>query len=768
MDENTAPARANPGHAVGRLAEAFTAALTHEDPRVREAAEKRADAWRLVVAGMADGTLDIGSSTPVRHLPPWVTLEIAPGGFATGRAVAGGRLRPHEEDLARRHGLPATRSALYAHHLTQDGLAELSALLDSGAYEIDVPEQAALLGVAWLVRAGDTAGALRLLAAVEPFADTLCFTPRPAPFHELPGHVVHRASAGEVRADLDRRTRRRSPAENRPLVQQEALAVWNPFADRVLAHWWQTREGDRVDGRRPEGWRARGADLLAEYARLAAEHTLCTKHRRPKENLAVMLAALREAVESDGPTARSRGLLQHAVDSVVRKRGLPGSPAHSALRTAQAAHAARPTHDVLAGLVSARLAGLPQDSGVPRIEEALAPATREEADGLRVPVGWPVPAPLRRIALRAAAAPLDDLVALGVVPSAEVMAELVPALTASAEATAAPDPALSRLVAAHHRAFSRRRSLMLLNLESQVRAGRLPWVQALRPHLSDTGPRREAVSRLIPELGASALTHFPGTVLPNPLVREFNAVSRSAGLDLPWLEELAADIFTGEFAPKFLRAAKAAAALVEGTAYARYYDIDCAGVLALEEAPPAGSADRTSPFALLCAERAGLRGAGVASSGTVIEQAQILTTHNLATLVGAGAAPAAGWADLAWRAHALAVAAVERLPLVGTPRGHVRSAAFSWRQAVFFLSLCPVPEQREAVARMEESLPARPRHTRERMAPVVAGLRRVVDGGPLVEGGGDGARRFLGWSEEQHWMLEIAPQALLPRTRRWG
>ncbi|MEE2047424.1 hypothetical protein Q7689_29245, partial [Nocardiopsis tropica] len=75
MDENTAPAQADPGYAVGRLAEAFTAALTHEDPRVREAAERRADAWRLVVAGMADGTLDIGSGAPVRHLPPWVTLE---------------------------------------------------------------------------------------------------------------------------------------------------------------------------------------------------------------------------------------------------------------------------------------------------------------------------------------------------------------------------------------------------------------------------------------------------------------------------------------------------------------------------------------------------------------------------------------------------------------------------------------------------------------------------------------------------------------------
>ncbi|MFD3685094.1 hypothetical protein ACFWTE_09790 [Nocardiopsis sp. NPDC058631] len=189
-------------------------------------------------------------------------------------------------------------------------------------------------------------------------------------------------------------------------------------------------------------------------------------------------------------------------------------------------------------------------------------------------------------------------------------------------------------------------------------------------------------------------------------------------------------------------------------------------MLGLEEVAPA--ADRRTPFALLCAERAGNPGLGVASNGTVIEQAQILTTHNPATLVEAGVVPAAGWAEPARRAHALTLAAVERLPRVGTPYGHIRTAAFSWRQTVFFLSLCPVAEQREVMAWMEESSSERPDHTRERMAPVLAGLRQVVDGGPLVERAPGGARRFLGWSARQHWMMETAPHALRGSGPWWG
>src|SRR5947209_5876420 len=141
-----------------QLAKALATANTHRDPKVREAAEAKADKWRAVIDGMAGNVIDVGSRTPVDGMPAWVTPEVVHGGFATGRPMAGGPLLPHELALAERLGLtgPAAadvagvRAALFAHHLTEAGIAELSALLDAGTYHVGVPEEAALPAVVWL------------------------------------------------------------------------------------------------------------------------------------------------------------------------------------------------------------------------------------------------------------------------------------------------------------------------------------------------------------------------------------------------------------------------------------------------------------------------------------------------------------------------------------------------------------------------------------------------------------------------------------------
>jgi hypothetical protein len=757
MDHETTP---HPEYPRGRLAALLDTALTHDDPDVRARAARHADAWRRVIDGMADGTLSIGSRTPVRDLPAWVTPEVLHGGFASGAPAAGGPARPHELAVARRLGLPADRAALYAHHLTADGLAALTDLLESGGYRLDLPEEAALLTVAWLIRAGDAQGALTVLREIEPLAGTLCFTPRPAPAEDLPAGTVHRDTAGAVGRSLRLRAHRVDRDGNRPKAQQEALAVWNPFADRVLSHWLETVREGRVAAVRPEGWAERAAGLLMEYERLAAEHTLCGKHRRPKENLAVLLAALRESAGARELAPRRRGLLQHAVDAMVAKRGLPGSSRHTALRAAQAEHARRPTHDVLAAVLRDRIAPLPEESGILDVASVLAPVTEREADRHAVPAHWPVPEPLRRVVVRGAVASLDELADLGVVPSAEVMAELVPALVAETESTAAADPALGRLLAAHHRAFTGRRSLLLLDPRGQVRPTELPWIRATLPHRAATGTHRRAVGELLPRLGEAVVAHFPGTIVPNPMVAQFNALNRAAGLDLPFVEELAADIFMGSFAPKFTAAAAAAARLLSDGLYARYYDIDYAEVLRFGSGRGAGGAGRADPFGALCRARAGNPVPTVAGNGMVIEQAQILTTHNLAVLVGLGVRPPSGWADLARRAHALTVRAIERLPRVSGPLGHVKNAAFSWRQTLFYLSLCPAREQREVLAWMDERARELSYHARPRLAPVLAGLRQAVDGGTVRES--EGARRFLGWSQGGHWMLDTGAPRIRP------
>ncbi|WP_116246615.1 transcriptional regulator [Nocardiopsis sp. FIRDI 009] len=746
MNPNHTPKAVGRDYPSGRLAAALTTAFHHQDPDVRASARARAEAWTRVVEGMGDGTLTIGSRTPVRGLPAWVTPEVAHGGFATGAAAAGGPLRPHEEELAARHGLPADRRAVHAHLLTEEGLAELTALLDSGEYALDLPEQGAMLTVAWLLRAKDTDAALRILAAIEPFTDRLCFTPRPAPRQDTPAGTVFRDTVDDVRRPLGERAGRTG---TRARAQQEALAVWNPFADRVLAHWLETVADGRVDTRRPGGWTGRGRTLLEEYARLAAEHTLCAKHRKPKENLAILLTALREAVEGSGPSPRGRGLLQHAVDSMIRKRGLPGSDRHTALRREQAEHAARPTHDVLSRVLLDRLAPLPSGSGITDTDAVLRPTTRAEG----VPGTWPIPAPLRAIVLRASVGTPDELVERGVIPSAEVLASVIPALTAEAETAAVADPALSRLLRAHHRAFRNRRSLLLLNLQHQVREHELPWIRATDGHRRRGNARAAAVRDLLPRLGATLLTHFPGTLVPNPMVSALNGLARGVEGAPPFLEELAADIFMGRFSPKFPLVAALAAELTEGSPYARYYAIDGAEVLVAAEEERATTRRSSTPFADLCRRRAGNARSGVAGNGMVIEQAQILTTHNLAALVSVGARPRHGWAEAARRAYTVAEAGVARLPRVALPLGHVRNAAFAWRQCLFFLSLCPEKERWEVLGWMEERLDRVPRTARERLTPVLGGLRQVLEYGTLVEREPESARRFLGWSCGGHWML---------------
>ncbi|MEU8261598.1 hypothetical protein AB0C02_13385 [Micromonospora sp. NPDC048999] len=110
------------GYPLGQLARALTTVRTHEDAATRERAELQVRRWQQVVDGMAEGRLNIGSRTPVKGLPTWVTPEVAHGGFATGQPAAGGALRPDETDRARRLGLPAERQALFWSWLSDTGL----------------------------------------------------------------------------------------------------------------------------------------------------------------------------------------------------------------------------------------------------------------------------------------------------------------------------------------------------------------------------------------------------------------------------------------------------------------------------------------------------------------------------------------------------------------------------------------------------------------------------------------------------------------------
>ncbi|MGW0665353.1 hypothetical protein [Streptodolium elevatio] len=754
------------GYPGGQLAKAFRTALGHEDAATRQRAEERLRTWQTVLDGMSAGTLTVGSRTPVAGLPAWVTPQVVRGGFATGDAEAGGPLLPHETATGARIGLRnPSRLALFHYHLTDVGLAELEALLDGGRYDVTVPEEAALPTVAWLLRAGDRLGALTLLDTIRPFADRLRFTPQPTDAPMPDGVMVHRETVADVRTALGVRR-----PNARVMAMNEALTVWNPFADQLLEHWLETVSPEGTVGAvTPDGWPDRGRELLARYRRLASEHRLCGKHRNPKQNIAILRAALELAVAGRPLPPRRRGLLQHAVDAMVIRRGTPGSPEHTRLRERQAADAALVSSYELAKLLLTRLAEVAPNAGLPDTGWVVAPVSEAEAEAMRpgVRVGTEIPDALRRVVERVLSAPVATLVERGVVPSAEVLAGLAPQLVAATSALAYHDDALRTLVAASYRAFANRRSLLLLNLESQVGIHELPWVEAVaryrRPARDTAGLAQAALT----EMAGLTLRAFPATILPNPMIQELGALARQAQLDVPLTEELAADIFMGSFSDKFRRAAVLAADLLEGSLYARYFAIDYAAVRALPapQTPATGPKARRTPkpptaptFAALCRDRAGNTrgGSWVAANGMVIEQAQILTTHNLAALVHPiGVSPAEGWDGLARAAFSGTSRLVGQVHNNPRPLGTIKDAAYAWRQTVFFMSLCGLADQISVVAALQDDLKRQPDHIVRRLDPVVAGLRHILVGGTFDDNSALTARRFTAWATDGHWMRRI-------------
>jgi hypothetical protein len=137
----------------------------------------------------------------------------------------------------------------------------------------------------------------------------------------------------------------------------------------------------------------------------------------------------------------------------------------------------------------------------------------------------------------------------------------------------------------------------------------------------------------------------------------------------------------------------------------------------------------------------------------VIEQAQILTTHNLAALVHpVGVDPTPGWPDLARRAFVTVCRLITRLHNNPRPLSTIKDAAYAWRHMLFFMALCGLEDQISLTAWIQDEAKCHPEHAALRLAPVLTGLRHVLVGGSLDDGSAPNARRFLGWSVDGHWM----------------
>jgi hypothetical protein len=748
-----------------------------------------------VLENLVSGALRVGQRQPYADTPTWVTPEVVRGGFASGQHAAGGDWRAHEIALANRIGVTPTgaRTALNGHHLTREGLAELASQLESGNYRIDVPEEGALLAVRWLLARGEHVTAAALIETIEPFFDRLRFYPRPAeaPLAEPTAGIGVPVLARSARS-LAQGLAKKEPSGDVEAMR-EHYEVWAPLTDALVALVLDTVAGDpprfvgegparAVTGgipftRLPPDFEARRNALLAGVTVARARHRRCRRVHRDNELLGLLTTSLSAFPSLDvAGRARLAARVRHRLAGFVTAHGVPGTDAHRVLRASQIAG---PSHARIAHVLAERLNAL-AEPGEGLTHEAAAATTQPVTSVEQretVPAGTLVPARLIVRLVAVQEAPLAMLLERGVVGSGEVLATLLPQLTGPALATRFTDASARALYAASYRAFRRRRSLLLLWLQHQVRFSELPWIAALEA-CADADPL-PAVEETLRQLAAFAITSFPATITPNKLVSEFAAlakVARPPGASgqagaiedarpwLPLVEEVASDIFMGTFSAKYLRAAEVAVRLLQslpgGSLYARYYGIDSERLLAMDRIEEKWGVKICPDFDAYCLELAALPAGGNrrARNGAMIEQAAILTTHNLAALVkGLQLQPllAERWEGLAERAYVSVLNRLERrvIPesIHRTQRMRAsKTLAFGWRQMIFFVSFLEPSAQASFVTKCKKLLAARTPIARERFAPVLGGLERAVSGAELPREASHrevaGCRRLLGWT----------------------
>jgi hypothetical protein len=786
QEDDTSPAvpRIGGGYPAAQLARALAHASVHDDPQTQE----RVRRWTDALMGVLGGSIAPGDRRPVANLPVWVTLEVVTGGFATGKAMSAGPLRPHEQQLLCELGLadaPNPRLALNCHFLSAVGLRRLADALKTSRYDVEVPEEAALLVVAWLVEHGLADEARELIGVLAPYLGDLRFYPALTEVPRSSGPLVHLEDVGAVSRRLQGVRQNR-----RVLAQREAIEIWTPLYDRLIATFLETVTGEVpvaqkdelgawrrgasgqfvVEGgwpcaQYPEGWRVRAAALLTDFRAAREEHRLCGRAARRNEVLAMLENNLGRALDHpDQLTGRDVGQIRLALARYVAVRGVPASERARQLRSRQWRHATAPTHQEIARHVANRLASLRQNEGVDDIGALAADVEPGAVSEGALRRGGRVPPSVVRKLERCVRDSVDGLVKRGIVPSGEVLAQVLPQITSGLRAAGIADRALRDLYAAHYRAFRRRRSLLLLDLQKQVQIEELPWVRSIDRHRSADLPAAELSKHALVETSVLAMSSFPQAMLPNKLVRELEALARTANVDVPLTEELAADIFMGQFSPKFIDAVRTAAAVLRGSLYARYYGIDydqAVEVLTAEKRTTSRQARGPDVLARLCAERAGaaLGTWRPAVNGRIIEQQLILTTHNLAALTtvpGVRDALADRWDGLARRCFDWVLAQLQ-LPEAGHHVALIRikNAAYAWRQMVFFLSCGSggvAPFLRWADERVDEQ----PVDFRGRFRPALRGLACAAGIDEAGDHGGPScAQVFLGWVDGRHWLMRM-------------
>lgn len=758
----------NLGYAAHQLQKAQQTHQQHPDEATRERAAVKIQQWQNIFEHIQTGSMAYGSRTPLSKIPAWVSLEVAAGGFATGRLLAGGELQAHEQEWLKTLKLENTtepRLSLNQYFLTGAGLEQLQTWLANGQYEITVPEEGAFLVMAALLEHNQLEIAADLIKTISPFLAQLRFYPKPLPLPRPPSTQVCLQTVGEVVENLGK-----IRPKQHMLAQQEALLVWLPFYDRIVGLMLATMQNDWPCQIYPHNWTERASALLLEYKKLSQQHNLCSKHSDRSDYQWQLREFMRRCVKNPSKlTGFEVGRIRYILKTYLAKRGAPHSDQQLEVRKQQLQVISQPSFHQLAQVVLARLQTKAFHRGLEDLEPVLQAITAPEAQQYRLPVGSDIPTTIQTKVERCRIDSLEKLLETGLISSGEVLAKVLPQMTSGLQAMNFAEQPTRQLYVALYQAFRKRRSLLLVNLAKQVQLEELPWVTALDTLRTPTLSQPAVAKQALVEACSLALRFFPYTMLPNKLLQELRALARTAQLELPLVDELAADIFMGAFSEKFTEAVLQAGELLEDTVYARYYAIDYPSLKIeltkpVTVAAPAPTKRKKAvktisqthdqkKLAILCAQRANvaLHSWQPAWNGMIIEQQQILTTQNLAVLwVGLGLEqtlqtelPQLARTSLLWIYKQLQIkpSSWHSQLLIQ------KNTAYAWRQIVFFLSLLSETQQTSFLDFATQQLASQPTNLHKNFKPLLRGLANALTHKPLEQGHG---KIFLGWTKENH------------------
>mmetsp|Transcript_104030 Transcript_104030/g.164261 ORF Transcript_104030/g.164261 Transcript_104030/m.164261 type:complete len:767 (+) Transcript_104030:63-2363(+) len=764
---------ANPGYALSCLAEALrTASDARNDSSMRERAKEKAAQWESIFAKMSDGSLLIGSRAPAGD-PFWVTLEVIGGGFATGRHKAA--LQSGDKPNIALLGL--------------GGAQELEEMLHSGKYRIDYPESTAMLVVTWLLLRDRIEEAVAILAEISPWFDRLRFYPYPAETSVTPSTCICAHTLGDVRENLSDMVETSKDTNIKRNFQrmslQRAIHVLWPLEVECVQLFLETFEPPSVEVGWPlqhfaETWKDKAASLLqkCQDARKNTVDGVVFNGKKTKQDskrgFPFMLRCLEkcvaaaqlprcasDAIDIEGLKARDVGILRAFLKGWVAKKQKPGSEQHAAYSSHKVEQVPEYAPADFASVLLNRTEGLDLSSGLDDPACFTQPVLETEAKTLpRALIGKDVP---KSIANKLHMCVIDTpqaLIEKGLVSSSEMLGALVPRISAEVTGACLQDPILRKLHFALKASFAKRRGLMLLTMEHQVRIDEIPWYKPIEFEVNKAGGTVEKSLQTLREVVKMAFEGFPQTILPNKLIQTLRELAKSAKLDIQFVEEMPVDIFQGQFSPKFTSVSCLSAHLLQGTLYETYYGLaDDFQQLIL-------GVDKTYSLVSTCARRAGLQSnwshGGCAETGTVVEQQLLLTTHNLASLFSALSLEDLDFPSIVHRCatyiyRTLAVAA--DAVLTRERLTHTKNAAYAWRQLIFFISMIGhsrgkgQPEQIvEVITAACSALQPEPSEKHKSLNERIA--KHLIS--PLWQalGGKSPQEPFLGWTRREHWFWE--------------